>query len=437
MGRELSRMERLVRLPNRVRQEILADMSEAERLALFKSWHWTARPAQLAPDGDAWGIWLILAGRGFGKTRAGAEWVTERAMVEPGCRIALVGTTAHDAATVMLEGESGIMAVAPEGFQPVYRSSKKEVRWPNGSVAMLFSAVEPDSLRGPQFHYAWCDEIAAWPKVREVWDNLRMGLRLGRRPQVVATTTPRPLGFLREMVADPSVVVTRGSTYDNRANLPVSFLADLGSSYGGTALGRQEVMGELLEAREGALWSRDGLDACRRAMAPELVRVVIGVDPPAGPGGCGIVVAGVDGAGIAYILADISISGSSPETWARAVGAGAVQYGADRVVAEVNNGGAMVESVLRAASLNLPLKTVRAARGKSARAEPVSALYAAHKVYHIGSFPDLEDEMCGLLMGGGYVGPGSSPDRADALVWALTELLLGAGPSRPALRPLL
>lgn len=430
-------MERLVRLPHTQRQFVLAGLSQTERLAIFRDWHWVARPAQLAPDDAEWAIWLVLAGRGFGKTRAGAEWVTSMAMAMPGCRIALVGATAHDAVAVMLEGESGLVAGAPEGFRPVHRSSKKELRWPNGSTGMLFSAVEPDSLRGPQFHYAWCDEIAAWPRLREVWDNLRMGLRLGQRPRVVATTTPRPLPLLRELVADPKVRVSRGSTFDNRANLPPSFLADLRDSYGGTSLGRQEVMGELLEAREGALWSRDGLDQCRQTVPPELVRVVVGVDPPAGPGGCGIVAAGLDARGEAYVLGDMSIAASAPEVWARAVHAAAVRFGADRVVAEVNNGGTMVESVLRAASLGLPLKTVRAARGKSARAEPVSALYAAKRVWHVGCFPELEDEMCGLLAGGGYVGPGSSPDRADALVWALTELLLGNGLVRPTLRPLL
>lgn len=432
--RELSLMERLVRLPHDQREEVLAGLDSAERLAVLRSWPWVARPAQLAPPGDDWAVWLILAGRGFGKTRAGAEWVSAMALADAGCRIALVGATAHDAVSVMVEGESGLMAVARDGCKPLFRRSKKEMRWPNGSVALLFSAVEPDSLRGPQFHYAWCDEVAAWPKPRETWDNLRMGLRLGRRPRVVVTTTPRPMPLLKAMLDDPAVAVSRGSTYDNRANLPASFLADLARSYGGTSLGRQELMGELLESRDGALWSRDGLDRCRTKAVPDLARVVIGVDPPAGPGGCGIVAAGLAADGTAYVLADMSVTGSAPETWAHAVAAAAARHEADRVVAEINNGGAMVASVLRAASVSLPLKTVRAARGKSARAEPVSALYAAGRVRHAGCFPELEDEMCGLMAGGGYVGPGSSPDRADALVWALTELVLESGASRPALR---
>jgi len=436
MGRELSLMERLVRLPHRYRGEILAAFPDDMRLAVLEGWGWTARPSQMPPASD-WTVWLIMAGRGFGKTRAGAEWVTRMALEEPGCRIGLVGATAHDAESVMLKGESGLLAVAPAGFAPTWRSSKKELRWPNGSTGMLFSAVEPDSLRGPQFHYAWCDEIAAWPRPKAAWDNLKMGLRLGRQPRAVVTTTPRPLRFLRDLAVAGGVVVSRGSTFDNRANLPASFLTDLHSSYGGTGLGRQELMGELLESRDGALWSRDGLERCRERAAPaDLVRVVVGVDPPAGPGGCGIVVAGLDAAGVAFVLADASVSGSAPEVWAAAVRAAVARHDADRVVAEINNGGAMVSSVLKAADMRLPLKTVRASRGKSARAEPVSALYAAVRVRHVGCFAELEDEMCGLLAGGGYVGPGSSPDRADALVWALTELLLVDAGGRPALRAL-
>lgn len=435
MGRGLSRMERFVRLSHPEREKILEGLSPEQRLLLLKSWEWTARPAQLAPEGD-WAVWLILAGRGFGKTRAGAEWVTARAREEPGCRIALMGATAGDAQGVMLEGESGLLAVAGKDFAPRWHASKRELQWPNGSVGLLFSAVEPDRLRGPQFHYAWCDEIAAWSKVEMAWDNLRMGMRLGERPRIVATTTPRPGAFLRNLMEGDGVQVTRGSTYDNRANLPPSYLEDMQANYGNSTLGRQEMMGELLESREGSLWSRDGLDACRTAETPELVRIVVGVDPPAGPGGCGIVVAGLGEDGLAYVLADASVRAVTPDEWAAAVTSSWQRYSADRVVAEINNGGAMVESVLRAAGINLPLKTVRAAVGKAARAEPVSALYAAGRVKHVGMFPELEDEMCGLMVGGGYVGPGSSPDRADAMVWALTELMLGEAKARPRARGL-
>ncbi len=435
MGRELSLMERLVRLPAQVRRELLKQVPPADRVSLLSSWRWTARPAQLAPGGN-WSVWLILAGRGFGKTRAGAEWVTAMAGAHPGARFALVGATAHDAVAVMLEGESGLLAVAPKGFAPIWKATKKQLLWPNGSMASLVSAVEPDQLRGPQFHFGWCDEIAAWPKPKEAWDNLRMGLRLGEIPRVVVTTTPRPMPFLKELMSGSGVTVTRGSTYDNRANLPERFLDDLTTGYAGTALGRQEVMGELLEAREGALWSRDGLDRCRERESPDLVRVVIGVDPPAGPGGCGIVVVGLDDRGIAHVLADASLSGISPGDWALAVVAAYERFRADRVVAETNNGGAMVISTLKAVQATLPVKEVKASRGKSARAEPVSALYAQGRVRHAGLFPELEDEMCGLMAGGGYVGPGSSPDRADALVWALTELMLGTTARRPGVRTL-
>lgn len=442
VGADQSLLERLVRLDPAHRDAILAAIPLADRLAVLEHWRVRARPAQLAPDqrgadADAdWRVWLILAGRGFGKTRAGAEWVQQMALDHPGCRIGLVGATAHDVDAVMVGGESGIRAVARAGFAPVLRKSARELRWPNGSVAQFFSAVEPDSLRGPQFHFAWCDELAAWPKPEAVWDNLRMGLRLGDRPRVVVTTTPRPIGLLRQMLADPVVSVSRGSTTDNRANLPAAFIDALGADPAATAKGRQEVLGEMVEDQPGALWSRDLIERCRHPVTPALARVVVGVDPPAGPGGCGIVVAGLDDDGVAHVLADASVRDATPDVWARAVASAAERFEADRVVAEINNGGAMVERVLRAAAVNLPLKNVRATRGKSARAEPVAALFAAGRVRMAGGFPALEDEMCGLIAGGGYVGPGNSPDRADAMVWALTELLLGERRA-PGLRALL
>ncbi len=434
-GRALSLMERLVRLPQREREVVLQSLPEAARLDAISDWRWQARPSQVAPDGD-WSIWLIMAGRGFGKTRAGAEWVTEMALTRPGCRIALVGATAHDVQSVMLEGESGLRGVARHGFAPIYKASRKELHWPNGSMGCLFSAVEPDSLRGPQFDFAWCDEIAAWPKPKAAWDNLRLGMRLGERPQVVVTTTPRPLHLLQQLLQDPMVRVSRGSTYDNRANLPATYLGDLQASYGQTALGRQEVMGELLESREGTLWSRDGIEACRMVHPGPFRRVVIGVDPPAGPGGCGIVVVALDAGGVAHVLADASVSAVSPDVWAAAVVSAWHRYDADRIIAEINNGGRMVEACLRAQGHQLPIKTVVATRGKSARAEPVSVLYSSGQVKHAAAFPELEDEMCGLLAGGGYVGPGQSPDRADALVWALTELMLADAKAKPGLRAL-
>ena len=434
--RRLSLMERLVRLPGPKRDVVLQSIDEGERLEAITDWRWQARPAQVPPDVD-WGIWLIMAGRGFGKTRAGAEWVTRMALTHPGCRIALVGATAHDAKSVMLDGESGLRGVAPKGFAPLHKPSRKELHWPNGSIGCLFSAVEPDSLRGPQFNFAWCDEIAAWPKSKATWDNLRLGMRLGERPQAVVTTTPRPMLLLKQLLANPTVQVSRGSTYDNRANLPAAYLGDIRASYGQTAMGRQEVMGEFLEDVRGALWSRDGLEACREVHPGPFRRVVIGVDPPAGAGGCGIVVVAQDERGVAHVLADASVSAVSPDAWAAAVVSAWKRFEADRIVAEINNGGRMVEACLKAQGQRLPIKTVTATRGKSARAEPVSVLYSNGLVKHAGAFPEMEDEMCGLLAGGGYVGPGRSPDRADALVWALTELMLDDAKAQPGLRVLI
>lgn len=435
LGRGLSLLERLVCLPGGRRAAVLERVPPRRRRRLLTDWRMLARPEQLPPPGD-WAVWLILAGRGFGKTRAGAEWVTARARAHAGARIALVGATAQDALAVMLDGESGLKAVAPAGFRPEWRPSRRQLIWPNGSQAMLLSADEPDRLRGPQFHFAWGDELAAWAKPKAAFDNLRLGLRLGERPRMVVTTTPRPLPFLKALAGAPDTVVTRGSTFDNRANLPPAFLADMTAAYAGTALGRQEMMGELLDAREGALWSRDLLDGVREAEAPELVRVVVAVDPPAGPGGCGIVVAGLDGQGLAHVLADASLVDAAPETWAKAVVAAFHRHAADRIIVETNNGGAMVPAMLRAVGANLPIRDVRASRGKSARAEPVAALYARGRVRHAGLFAELEDELCGLMAGGGYVGPGTSPDRADALVWALTELMLADGQRAPGIRVL-
>ncbi|GBH30424.1 hypothetical protein MBESOW_P1678 [Sphingobium xenophagum] len=411
---------------------MLRQLKEAGRERMSREWDWLVRPGQKAPGGD-WRIWLMMAGRGFGKTRAGAEWVRGIAEAQPGARIALVGATLGEARRVMVEGASGLLAVAPWWCRPVFAPALRKLTWPNGAVATLFGAAEPESLRGPQFSHGWADEIAKWPFALGAWDNLMMAMRLGERPRVMATTTPRPVALVRRLVADRDVIVTRGRTADNRANLAEGFVEAMERSYGGTRLGRQELDGELIEEVEGALWSRDLIERCRVAHVPggpdgtALHRVVVAVDPPASAHGdaCGIVVAGVGGDGRAYVIADASVEGCSPEQWARAVAAAALVHGADKVVAEANNGGAMVESVLRAADAMLPVKLVHASRGKVARAEPVAALYEAGRVAHRGAFARLEDEMCGLLAGGGYVGPGRSPDRADALVWALTELMLG------------
>lgn len=433
MAKELSLIERLARLSRDEREACLRDVPVTERYRLLTDWRCQGRPSQLPPPGD-WAVWLILAGRGFGKTRTGSEWVLRKAMETPGARIALVGATMADVISVMVEGESGLMSVARPETRPELHLGRRQLRWRNGSTAALLSAVEANRFRGPQFHFAWCDELAAWPHAADVWNNLRLGLRLGRRPQVVVTTTPRTSTFLKELLASDGCVVTRGSTFDNRLNLPQAYLDDMAATYGGTMIGRQEVDGELLDKVDGALWSRDGLDRCRRAPGQlELSRIVVGVDPPAGAGTCGIVVAGKDKAGQAWVLADASVADTGPADWAAAVASAHRRAGADLVVVETNNGGTMVEQVLHQEDSSLPVKTVRATVGKVTRAEPVAALYAKGRVHHAQAFRELEDQLCGFVQGGGYVGPGDSPDRADALVWALTELLLPQGQA-PKLR---
>lgn len=429
----VSDSEWLARADARVRRGLLRRLDAGSAERLMAEWRFLARPAQLPPQGD-WRVWLMMAGRGFGKTRAGAEWVRGVAEADPAARIALVGASLGEARSVMVEGASGLLSVAPWWARPDYAPALRRLTWPNGAVATLFGAADPEGLRGPQFSHGWADEIAKWPGGEAAWDNMMMGMRLGERPRVLATTTPRPAPLVRRLVAAEGVAVTRGATAENAANLAPDFVAAMTASYGGTRLGRQELDGELIEEAEGALWTRDLIERCWVAHVPGvLTRVVVAVDPPASAGGdaCGIVVAGMGGDGRGYVIADASVEGARPEGWARAVAAAAMVHGADRVVAEANNGGQMVESVLRAAEAALPVRLVHASRGKAARAEPVAALYEAGRVAHRGAFPALEDQMCGLLAGGGYVGPGRSPDRADALVWAMSELMLGrAGEAR-------
>ncbi|MFB0612959.1 DNA-packaging protein [Aurantiacibacter poecillastricola] len=425
------------------RHKLLRPLPEHEQLALEAYWPFWARDEQLPPPGD-WRIWLICAGRGFGKTRAGAEWVRHIAEDNPDARIALVARSIGEARAVMVEGESGVLACHAEDETPAFEPSLRRLTWPSGAQAMLYSATEAESLRGPQHSHAWCDEIAKWDnssgRAMTAWDNLQMGLRLGEHPQVLATTTPRAVPLMRRLMEsiDPDIVVTRGSTYHNAEHLPAEFIRSMKRQYGASAIGRQELNGELLADVEGALWSRSLLEQGREDLCLEdRVRTVIGVDPPASARGdaCGIVVCALTESGQAKVLADASVERPSPERWARAVAAAAMVWKADRVVAEANQGGAMVESVLRAADCQMPLRLVHASTGKSARAEPVAALYEAGRVNHVGTFPQLEDELCGLMAGGDYEGPGRSPDRADALVWAMTELMLGKR-GEPAVRAL-
>lgn len=408
-------------------------LSERERASFRYHWPLFARPAQLAPAGD-WRVWLIMAGRGFGKTRAGAEWVRSVAEADAKARIAIVSSSLAEARAVMVEGESGIMACFPPEQRPVFEPSLRRLTFANGAQAQLFSAAEPEALRGPQHSHAWCDEVSKWPMAHEratrCWDNLLMGLRLQSDPRIAVTTTPRNVPLVRRLLEQEKsgvTTVTRGSTFENSANLPERFLTAINDEFGRSQLARQEIGGELLEDVEGALWNRALIESTRETKPAQPKRVVVAVDPPASSNGdaCGIIVAALAESGKACVLADCSEEKASPEMWARRVAIAAEEWNADRVVAEANQGGAMVESVLRAANTNLPLKLVHASRGKVARAEPVAALYESGRANHCGNFPQLEDQLCGLKSGGEYVGPGRSPDRADALVWALTELMLG------------
>jgi phage terminase large subunit-like protein len=426
-------IDALVRLPEDVRLAKLRVFTPDERHEFRQHWKVWARHQQLPPAGD-WRTWLIMAGRGFGKTRAGSEWIRMIADADPEARIAVVAASLGEARAVMVEGESGIMATGSPHHMPFFEPSLRRISWPNGAQATLYSAGEPEALRGPQHTHAWCDEIAKWDNASgravRTWDNLLLGLRLGEHPRILASTTPRAVALMQRLLASEAtgeVAVARGATEDNKDNLPARFIRDMRREYGGTLLGRQELNGEMIADLPGALWTRALLEACREERASASpVRTVIGVDPPASAEGdaCGIVVCALGEDGIARVLADASVTKPTPERWARAVSAAADAWSADRVVAEANQGGAMVEAVLRAAQVSLPLKLVHARVGKAARAEPVAALYEAGRVRHAGMFPALEDELCGLVAGGRYEGPGRSPDRADALVWAMTELML-------------
>ncbi|ODS02178.1 ATP-binding protein [Methyloceanibacter marginalis] len=393
----------------------------------FSLW---AREDQLPPacasSGCDWTTWLMLGGRGAGKTRAGAEWVRALAGDAPICRIALVGETLADARAVMIEGVSGLLAVHPPEARPRYEPSKRQVRFASGAVAQLFSAEDPESLRGPQFSAAWCDELGKWRRPSETWDMLQFGLRLGSAPRQMVTTTPRPIPLIKALLADPRCAVTKVPTAANAANLAPSFLSAIVGRYRGTRLGRQELEAELLEDRPDSLWPRALLERCRVAAAPDLRRVVVAVDPPASHGlradACGIVVAGRAPDGRAYVLADLTREGLRPLDWARRAIAAYHAHEADRIVVEVNQGGDMVEAVMRQVDGSVPVKPVRAYRGKFLRAEPVAALYEQGRVSHVGALPQLEDEMSDF--GADGLSGGSSPDRVDALVWALTELCL-------------
>jgi len=419
-------------------EDFLAALSEGELFALPWLFEFWAMPHQLPPEGD-WRTWMILGGRGAGKTRAGAEWV--RAQVEGArpldagrcARMALVGETVDQVREVMIFGESGIMACSPPDRRPEWQATRKRLLWPNGAIAQVFSAHEPESLRGPQFDGAWVDELAKWKRAQETWDMLQFGLRLGEDPRVCVTTTPRNVGVLKELMARDSTVVTSAPTEANAANLAQGFLEEVRARYAGTRLGRQELDGVLVDEAEDALWTPAMIEAGRVAEAPPLDRIVVAIDPPVtGHGGsdaCGIVVAGAITRGPvqdwrAFVLEDASVEGASPAQWAEAAIRAMDRWGAERLVAEVNQGGDLVEQVIRQVDPLVALRKVHASRGKVVRAEPVAALYEQGRVHHLRGLGRLEDQMCAMTARG-FEGRGS-PDRVDALVWALTDLIVEA-----------
>ena len=392
----------------------------------------------MAPSGVDWTTWLILGGRGAGKTRAGAEWVKALALgPEASTRIALIGETLGDVRSIMVEGPSGLLAIHPAWEKPKFEPSKRRLVWPNGAMAQMFSADDPESLRGPQFSAAWCDELCKWRFAERAWDMLQFGLRLGERPRQIVTTTPRPIPLLKRLIAEAGAVVTRTTTDANASNLAPAFLSAIVGRYRGTRLGRQELDAEILDDRPDALWSRAQLEQARLSKAPRLGRIVIALDPPVTSGpkadACGIVAVGLGADSCGYVLEDATVEAAKPLEWARAAATTFDRVEADQLVAEVNQGGELVETVMRQVDPSLPIRLVRATRGKWVRAEPVAALYEQGRVRHVGVFPALEDQMCDFGRDG--LSGGVSPDRVDALVWGLTELML-QDRGVPRIRPL-
>jgi len=438
-------LARLRALPPARRRAVLKALGQEDARALLHAWRFWARPEQLAPGtpGAAdprsdWTFWLLLAGRGFGKSRTGSEWAIDQARAMPGSHGALVAPTAADARDTMVsyghestEGASGILAVSPPSFRPAFEPSKRLLTWPNGTTATLYSAEEPDRLRGPQHHWAACDELAAWGRAQETWDMLMFGLRLGDNPRCCITTTPRPIPVVRQILADPRTVTTKGTTYDNRDNLARPFFESIISRYEGTRLGRQELEAELLEDTPGALWTLGMIEAARVAAAPALTRIVVAVDPAVSntdrSDETGIIAAGVGPCNCrgpteqhGFILEDRS-GKYSPNGWAAEAVALYHKLGADRIVAEVNQGGDLVETNVRTVDPRVAYRAVHASRGKRTRAEPVSALSEQGRIHFVGAFPALEDQLTTWDASTNA----RSPDRLDAAVWAITDLMLG------------
>lgn len=421
---------------------LLLGMQDRNRIDWFNSAfglysHPHQREPGIGQGGAPWVTWLLLGGRGAGKTLTGAMWVKNFALDHPNARIALIGETEHDVREVMIEGVSGILRAHHQHHErPEWISSRRRLEWNNGAVAEAFSADDPDSLRGPQFHAAWADELAKWRHAEATFDMLQFGLRLGERPRQVITTTPRPIALIKRLMADPATAISRAGTVANARNLAPSFLDHVVARYQGTQLGRQELDGEVVEERADALWSRAMIERCRVAAAPPLSRIVVAVDPPASANkrsaACGLVAAGRAGDRV-YVLADDTVSGLSPAGWAAKAIALWRRLEADCLVVEVNQGGDMVRQVIREADPSVPVTSVRATRTKWLRAEPVANLYEQGRVWHAGVFGALEDEMCDFGLEG--LSAGRSPDRLDAMVWAVTALTHGARP-QPRVRAL-
>ncbi len=415
---------------------LLAALSDEQKSYFAFRWPIWARDAQLPTQSD-WTNWMLMGGRGAGKTRSGAEWVRalatgDRAFVrKPVGRIALVGETYGDAREVMVEGESGILAVHPMRTRPNWISSRRRIEWDNGAIAQLYSSDDPDALRGPQFGAAWSDELGKWRNVEETWNMLQFGLRLGEFPRQMITTTPRPIALLKKIIADDRTVLSRMSTQENAHALAQGFLERIVGTYANTRLGRQELEGEIIDDRPDALWQRDLLERARIVTSPQLKRVVVAIDPPisgnANSDACGIIVAGLGADDRGYVVRDQTLQAVSPEKWSAIAIALYRHFQADRIVVETNQGGDMAESVLRNCAADIPVRQVKAMRGKWLRAEPVAHLYERGLVSHVGKLPELEDEMCDFGLEG--LTSGKSPDRVDALVWALTDLMIDKRPT--------
>lgn len=416
--------------PDEKRAAFISGLSPAEQDCLKYKWNFWARDEQLEPpvlpNGMPWRYWLILAGRGFGKSRTGAEQVREWVKHYP--RVNIAGATSDDARDIMIEGESGIMAICPPHERPRYKKQAKKLIWPTGAVSLVLTADEPERFRGKQHMKVWADEVASW-RYEEAWTQLALGLRIGDCPQAIITTTPRNRGIIKDLIRHPATHKTVGTTYENRWNLDKGFFSDILRKYEGTRMGRQELLAQVLDDNPGALWNRGLLDATRVVRAPQLGRVVIGVDPAISneEDSCAT---GIVAAGIApgdrksthgYVLGDYSVFGT-PKQWATKAVNAYYLHKADRIVAEANQGGLMVEHVIKSVDPNVPVQLVHASRGKQARAEPVSTVYETRRIHHVGEFAGLEDEMCEWIPGE----PGPSPDRMDAMVWAFYALLIEA-----------